>query len=588
VKIVICTTPIRPVPTDYPPFGSLAVVQSLREAGYPAVFYDIDGLRPSFSEVIETLKRESPDVIGISAVVSTAYGYVKNLCREIKKNLPKTKIVLGGNLAASAELLHRLCGVDVCVAGEGERVIVNLIRHYEQHGLSSDPDTLSKVPGITTLSASGEMVFSGYEAAIPAAELSDPDYSILEKYSKIENFITDPFSRLDFTQDPRSREPQRVGKQLALVTSTKGCVARCTFCHRWDKGFRQVPPRKVIGRIRLLMERYNVGFVMFGDENFGSDLKALDELIELLRPLDILWQVGGVRARTIDPERLKRMREAGCVALYYGFETGSPKILKVMEKNLDLSHNLKAATATHEAGLFTIYQLVLGMPGETHETVSETIDMVKKITEFLPEPPYQYLSINYIQALPGTPVYEYARTQGKIAPGLEGEDAYLTSISDIDAGDDTKFLNFTHHPYLTVQSWRSRILYEATEHWYRAGRGNRGFAAAQTSQQKGGEFKEYQKGGYFNRQNFQRHPLVLRLFSPVRRLPIGIWTLVSVFRRTPKKVFFGHLREWLAWGFRRQGNPEPSYRSLRQIMKELDPVPATADEQAMMPLRLGR
>jgi len=585
MKIMICTTPIRPVPTDYPPIGSLAVIQSLRGAGYDPLFYDIDGLRPSFAEVIEHLKREAPDVIGISAVVSTAYGYVKRFCLELKRVLPETRIVLGGNLAASAELLHRFCGVDICVAGEGERVIVNLIRHFERDGFRNNPETLSRIPGITYLNSSGEMAFSSYEAPIPAAELADPDFSILERFSRIENFITDPFTRWDFAQDPRSRQPHRAGKKLALITSTKGCVARCTFCHRWDRGFRQIPPEKVIGRIRNLMDRYNVGFIMFGDENFGSDLKALDELIERLRPLDILWQVGGVRARTIDPERLRKMREAGCVALYYGFETGSPDILKVMEKNLDLSDNLKAARATHETGLFTVYQLVLGMPGETHRTVGETSEMVKQITEFLPEPPFQYLSINYIQALPGTPVYEYARANGLIAPGLEGEDAYLTSISDIDAGDDTKFLNFTAHPYLTVQSWRPRILYEATEHWYR---GKQGFVPAGVSLQKDGDFKEYQKGGYFNRQNFQRHPLVLRLLYPIRRLPIGLWTTASVFRRTPRRVFLGHVWEWLTWGFRRQGKVLQGYRSLRQVMKDLAPAPVTAGEQAMMPLRLGR
>ncbi len=579
MKIVLCTTPIRPVPTDYPPFGSMAVMQALRQAGYDPLFFDIDALRPTFEQVIDRFQKEAPDVIAISAVVSTAYGYVKKLCIRLKEELPGVRIVLGGNLAASAELLHRFCGVDICVAGEGERVMVNLVRHLSE---------LSKVPGITYLDSSGQMMFTGYEAAIPAAELCDPDFSILERFSRIENFITDPFQRWDFAQDPRSRQPHRAGKKMSLVTSTKGCVARCTFCHRWDRGFRQVSPEKVIGRIRTLIEKYNVGFVMFGDENFGSDLKALDELIEQIRPLDILWQVGGIRARTIDPERLKKMREAGCVALYYGFETGSPDILKVMEKNLDLSHNLAAARATHEAGLFTVYQLVLGMPGETRRTVGETVEMVKQITEFLPEPPFQYLSINYIQALPGTPVYEYARTQGRIAPGLAGEDEYLTAISDIDAGDDTKFLNFTADPYLTVQSWRPRILYEATEHWYRVRQGKRGFLSAQTTRQKGGQFKEYQKGGYFNRQNFQRHPLVLRLLSPIRCLPIGLWTAASIFRRSPRKVFFGHCWEWLTWGFRRQGKVLQSYRSLRQMMKDLSPAPETAGEQAMMPLRLGR
>lgn len=580
MKILICTTPIRPVPTDYPPIGSLAVIQALRDAGYQPIFYDIDGLRPTFSEVIEKLKTEAPDLIGISAVVSTAYGYVKALCREIKKELPRTRIVLGGNLAASAELLHRYCGVDICVAGEGERVMVNLVRQLEREGPARDLAGLSKVPGITYLNAAGELTFTGYEAAIPAAELCDPDFSILERYSRIENFVTDPFGRWDFAQDPRSRQPRRAGKKMALVTSTKGCVARCTFCHRWDRGFRQIPPERVIGRIRALMEKYNVGFVMFGDENFGSDLKALDELIERIRPLDILWQVGGIRARTVDPERLRRMREAGCVALYYGFETGSPDILKVMEKNLDLSHNLTAARATHEAGLFTVYQLVLGMPGETHRTVSETIAMVKQITEFLPEPPFQYLSINYIQALPGTPVYEYARAQGKIAPGLEGEDAYLTSISDIDAGDDTKFLNFTDHPYLTVQSWRPRILYEATEHWHRVRRKNRGFGAARISPQKDGEFKEYQKGGYFNLQEIQRNPTILLALYPFRKVFIGLWTLLAAFRRSSHKVALAHLWEWLSWRSVKRTEKFQDYRSLRQVIKEAAPLTA--------PLRLGR
>ena len=588
MKIVICTTPIRPVPTDFPPFGSLAVIQSLRQAGFEATFYDIDGLRPSFPEVIETLRREAPEIIGISAVVSTVYGYVKKLCRELKKVLPESKIVLGGNLAASAELLHRYCGVDVCVIGEGEQVIANLIRHYEQNGLRGDSTALSNIPGLTYLTPSGEMVFTGYEERIPASEFSDPDFSILERYSKIENFITDPFGRWDFAQDPRSRQPHRTGKRMGTVISTKGCVARCTFCHRWDRGFRQIPPEKVIGRIRYLMERYNVGFVMFGDENFGSDLKALDKSIERIRPLDILWQVAGVRARTIDPERLKRMREAGCVALYYGFETGSPKMLQIMEKSLALSHNLKAALATHEAGLFTVYQLVLGMPGETPQTISETIDMVKKITEFLPEPPFQYLSINYIQALPGTPVYEYASAKGLIRPGLENEDAYLTSISDVNAGDDTKFLNFTAYPTLTVQSWRARLLYEATEHWYRVRRRGLLPKTVPLTQQKSGGFKEYQKGGYFNRHSFQRNPPVLSFFFHVRWLPIGLWTLASIFRRSPRKVFFRHLGEWILWHFRRHRPSLEPTRSLRQVMKELAPVPETASEQAMMPLRLGR
>ena len=67
MKIIFSTTPIRPVPTDYPPFGSLALLQSLKLAGYDPFFYDIDCLRPSFEEVIHFYKEQKPDLICISA-----------------------------------------------------------------------------------------------------------------------------------------------------------------------------------------------------------------------------------------------------------------------------------------------------------------------------------------------------------------------------------------------------------------------------------------------------------------------------------------------------------------------------------------
>ena len=81
----------------------------------------------------------------------------------------------------------------------------------------------------------------------------------------------------------------------ATVVSAKGCVARCTFCHRWDRGYRHWPVDSIMDNISYLMERYNVGFINFGDENFGSDRKKLDEFIQRVKPLDLLWHVGGVR-----------------------------------------------------------------------------------------------------------------------------------------------------------------------------------------------------------------------------------------------------------------------------------------------------
>lgn len=580
MKILICTVPIRPKPTDFPPFGSLAIIQSLRQAGINPIFYDIDALRPSFPEVVERLRAAAPDILAISAVVSTAYGYVKQLCEAVKEVSPGTKIVLGGNLAASAEILHRFCKVDICVIGEGEKVIVNLASHFLTHGDFNDHAALQSIKGISFLDRASQFVFTGYEESIPGRELLDPDFSILEESSNIELFIRPPFAKQFFATDPRTHESHRAGHKMAFVVATKGCVARCTFCHRWDRGFRQIPPEKVVGRIRYLRERYNVGFVRFGDENFGSDRKATEELIRLIKPLDILWTVGGIRACSVDLDLLGRMSDAGCAALYYGFESGSTDILEVMEKKLELQDNYNAARWMHETGLQTVYQLVLAMPGENHRTISETSEMVKSITEFLPEPPYARLSINYIQALPGTPVYEYARSNGLIGGRPEDEEKYLLEISDVNAGDDTKFLNFTAFSYLTVQTWRMRILYEATVHWYRFRRLRR--------LQMDAKSENLDDGGYFNRHNIVRRcHWLLELLFPIRHQLIFLWTVRSVYSRTPIHLFIQRLWEWLTWGFKAHDRLE-DYRSMRHVMRDVEARPVTQSESMMMPLRRGR
>jgi radical SAM superfamily enzyme YgiQ (UPF0313 family) len=608
VNTVICTTPIRPTSTDYPPLGSMAVIQALRAAGDDPYFYDIDGLRPDFSEVERFFRERQPDVLGISAVVSTAYSYTKKLAQMVRRVSPKTRIVLGGNMAASAEILHRLAGIDYCVIGEGEIVSVNLFNYLrgriEAGRPGDDYDALGRIRGLSFLDGAGDMVFTAYETRIASEELFDPDFTILEKHSKIENFIGDPMAHTDFAMDPRAHEPHRKGQKTTTVITAKGCVARCTFCHRWDKGYRSFPVTKVVERIKYLKDRYNVGFFKFGDENFGSDKRQVHELLEALKPLDILFHVAGVRCRTIDLPLLKKMKDAGCVALYYGMETGSQRILEVMEKNLSLEHNQNAVTCTQQSGLFTIYQLILGMPGENAQTIRETTEFFKKATEIMLEPPINRMSINYIQALPGTAAYEYARHKGLIGKSLKDEEAYLELISDINAGDDSKFINYTDADYLTVQSWRRSILLECTANyriknklpkptlaqiykhliWSRIDPA--AYALEKTKTETG---LDYNRGGYFNLQRGLSYDIVSSYFYPLRT-PI-MWThlLWRESQRLGWRKFLGRVRETMAHRiFGPTHDAYTDYRSLRKVVETIAPPPQNNSEAAMAPMRAGR
>ena len=135
-----------------------------------------------------------------------------------------------------------------------------------------------------------------------------------------------------------------------------------------------------------------------------------------------------------------------------------------MEKKVTLEQNINAIKWTYEAGLTTVIQLVIGMPGETDKTIQETIDFLKKTgpyySDCFRDKLTPVISPNYAQSLPGTPLYEYARENNFIRNDLDGEEEYLLKISDTDAYEEDHFINYTQQPLLKVLSWRYWIRFE--------------------------------------------------------------------------------------------------------------------------------
>ncbi len=430
----------------------MAIIQSLRKIGVSADFYNIDYFRPNHDEVSRYFSENRFDIVGISAVVSTAYSYTKYLADLIRSVSPDTVIVLGGNLAASAEILLRKTEVNFCVVGDGERIIQDLVTSLR--GKSWTYEDMKNISGISFLDDDGRFQFTGYGKPMPAGAIEWPEYSILEADGSLPYFVGDTPSFL--TEYGIELPAHMRGKRSATIVTTKGCVARCTFCHRWEKGYRMQPLDQIVDHLQNLKDQYDVGFVNIGDENFGSNRKLTNELVVCLGEMGFLWRAGGVRARTVDLETLKHWKANGCLAVFYGIESGSQTMLDVMEKNTTVQMNIDALKWTGEAGLFTVVQLVLAMPGETDETVLETTEFLKTVSPSVSMHmglPGSSQSINYAQALPGTPLYEYAREHGYIGNNIDDEEQYLIKISDTDAYESDHFINYTQQPLLKVWTW---------------------------------------------------------------------------------------------------------------------------------------
>lgn len=469
MKVLVVTLPLREAPSMMPPLGALSVINYLRKSGHQDVeFYDIDGLRPRYEDVIDHIVSLKPDIFGISATVSTAYSYTKRLTLDLKARLPNLFVVVGGNMAAASEILLRRAGADVCVLGEGEIVFKNVV---ERAATTRNPADFIDIPGLMVVGPKGTLVNTGYEVPLPNDQIWDIDWTDVEKSGRVDllfpKAVVDGLPARLFRHDPRAYEPHRANKRWGCLTIAKGCVARCTFCHRWDKGIRHIPVDEVLRRLDVMVERFDVGFVATIAESFGNDKRWLDEFLRRIEPYDLLWGTAGVRTATLTPEWIARMKQAGFCRIACGNESGSERMLSVMEKKLDIKDNYNAAKWIIEAKMGGALQFVLGMPGEDSETVGETIDYINFATTIQPEQNPTEISVNYAQALPGTPLYEYARRVGLIKPGLDGEEEYLTLISDRDAHDAETALNFTEYPRLIWLSWRPRISIEVNRNFIR-------------------------------------------------------------------------------------------------------------------------
>lgn len=612
--VLIVSTPIRPKPTAFPPIGSLALLKYLRRNGIESAdFYNIDGNRPSFDQALAHIVAQRPKVLGISAVVSTAYGYTKRLALAIRQALPDTLIVVGGNLAAMSEVLLRRAGVDLCALGEGEKVFLTVVRRFLETG---DRKNFADIAGLMLLDGAGKLVNTGYPGTLIGAEVHDFDLEDLTRTSDISHYIHPAFDdgvprESWYVEDPRAAEPQRADKRIAYLAVGKGCVARCTFCHRWDKGIRHIPVDLVLSRLDELVRRYNVGFVKIYVESFATDKRWLAEFLQKLKPYDILWTASGIRANSVTEELIHQMRDAGCCSLTYGAETGSERILQVMEKKVALEDNYNSLRWTHLAGLCSPVQLVLGMPGETPETIRETIEFCKASTSVTPEQDPNGMSINYAQALPGTALYEFARHRGLIGRGVDDEEEYLLSISDRDAHDEHSTLNFTDYPRLVCRTWRPLINIEVNYHYVR----KYGLAHYYRHLLSSPDLASHrQESGYFANplrlleqgasENLSRPrlPSLLArgrfglamlwypvLFHRIRAL-LPLLILVKEVRERGMGSAWGLVREALSFYGRRlvkRGGKPFEYKSLRKIVDgELGPLPQDAPE--MQPLRRGR
>jgi len=461
----------RQVPVQ--PIGILRLMTWMEKKGYSSDIYDINNLRPSDEELIENFKRTKPTVVGLSATLSHCYPNVKRISKILRELFPDIWIIVGGHLTGSSNVVLRKTETDICVVGDGEIPFVKLLDYFKLYPTRQQLDytELYNIKGLAFIDKNNKFKITGNAEQLPASEMQNHDLDKhrlgLQKFGGngelIHEFyepIKDDEILVEVLQRLKIYEKYK-NKKLGIIQTVRGCVARCTFCQRYTKGYRVYALEELESRIIELKEKYNVRGLSLGDENSLSNRKQSYEMARIFKKHDIFWTCGGVRVTSVTYEDLKFYKEHNMLGIRFGIESGSQKILDIMEKKITTGDVYDAISNCKKLGISTATdQLMIGMPGETRETVIESSQFVASLRHLLGLD-WTISNPFLAMAIPGTPLYEYCQQIGIIGKTLDEEEDYLIRISEHKNTHILNYVNKTNSNIKEVHYWSYLYHYAA-------------------------------------------------------------------------------------------------------------------------------
>ena len=456
------------------PHGVLRIARFIETKGYPCDIYDISSLRGSDDEIIKNLKKIKPTVIGLGAGLTHCYPNLKRLSKIIRKLFPDAWIITGGAITSSANVILTRTETDICVVGDGELPFIKLLEYIDKHPKHDDfdYDELSKIKGLGYLKPGNSLNVNGNGEALSASEASDlhyPDYEVLnrelEKFSGVPNLVNRFFGTINSLDQLKEFMAQQLypeaikfyennkNKKVAEIRSAQGCVARCTFCQRYIKGYRPYSPQDFESHLIELKEKHNVALLFLNDENALSNKKQAYQIAKVFKKHNMYWTAQGVRATTCTYEDLKFYKENNLLAIRFGIESGSQKILDIMEKKITIQNARNALENCKKLKIGVATDMfMLGMPGETTETVLESAKLSGEL-RYMVGKNWNVENTPLAMAIPGTPLYEYSQQIGVIGASIEEEEDYLYRTSEFSNKDILTYLNKTTSKQADIHYW---------------------------------------------------------------------------------------------------------------------------------------
>ncbi len=365
-----------------PPLGLLYLAGYLEDkTSHQVEICDAQVEELSYPALEERIRNASPDLVGLTAMTFTLLDVVKT-ARLVKDLDPSLPVVIGGVHAfLYPKETVNLPEIDYVLSGEGEESFALLLDRLENRG---DLDT---VPGLTYRK-------DGQVHSSPSPPLCA-------------NLDSLPFPARRLTPYGKYSSVMARRQPITTMFTSRGCPFRCSFCARphLGKQFRYRSAENVVDEMEECVGLGIREFLIYDDTftvNRNRAIAVAEEIIR--RELKIGWDIRA-RVDCVDREMLKILKAAGCERIHYGVESGTEKILKVLNKGITLEQVRETVALTRKTGIETLAYFMIGSPTETREDILETIRFALEL-----KPDFVHATI--LCPFPGTAIYEQGLREG--------------------------------------------------------------------------------------------------------------------------------------------------------------------------------
>ncbi|WP_205512859.1 B12-binding domain-containing radical SAM protein [Longitalea arenae] len=374
----------------YVPLGILYISAYLEQYGYENDVFD--STFSSFDKLCLRLLEQPPQVIGIYTNLMTKLN-VLCIIRFIKSTtaLQHTKIILGGPEVRNHALKFLEHGADFIVSGEGEQTMLELVQFIE----GTFPGDLADIEGISYLDTAKNLLQNKERTRLKNLDV----LPFPNRHKVILSYYFDAWKG-------------RHGTSTISVSTMRGCPYSCKWCSRavYGQSYRRRTPAKVVDEIEQIKANYAVDSLWFVDDVFTVSHVWLEQFTEEITRRDLVMPYECItRADRMNEEVIINLKKSGCFRVWIGAESGSQKIIDLMDRRVEVQQVQQMIQLARKYGLQAGTFIMVGYPGETNEDIYATVQHLKNADPDL-------FTITVAYPIKGTPLY------------AEVEDRFITHL----------------------------------------------------------------------------------------------------------------------------------------------------------------